>query len=105
MKRREFIVLLGGTAAASSLPAHAQSGRIRRIGVLMGGADLDLEWQRLETAFEQQLKSLGWSRGRDIRIDYRWPGDDVDRINAYAIELVEMGPELIVTASALGVQA
>jgi ABC-type uncharacterized transport system substrate-binding protein len=108
VKRRAFISLLGGAAVTPAfLPsvARAQPGKIRRIGVLMGGAELDLQWQRLESAFEQELKNLGWSRGRDIRIDYRWPGDDVDRINAYAIELVEMGPELIVTASTPGVQA
>ena len=105
MKRRDFITLLGGVAAAFPLSARAQPSRMRRIGVLMGDAETDLEWQRLELAFEQELRRLGWTPGRDIRIDYRWPGDDVDRINAYAIELVEMGPELIVTASTPGVQA
>ena len=106
MKRRDFITLLGGAAAAFPRPLRAQQPvKMRRIGILMAGAELDLEWQRLEPAFEQELKDLGWSRGRDIRIDYRWPGDDVDRINAYAIDLVELGPELIVAASTDGVQA
>jgi putative ABC transport system substrate-binding protein len=106
VKRREFIKLLGGAAAAFPLAARAQQpGKIRRIGVLMGGAELDLEWQRLEPALEQELKRLGWARGRDIRIDYRWPGDYIDRINAYAIDLVELGPDLIVAASTPGVQA
>jgi len=104
MKRREFITLLGATAAFPR-PARAQTYRMRRIGVLMAGAELDLEWPRLEAALEQELKNLGWTRGRDIRIDYRWPGDDADRINAYAIDLVELGPDLIVAASTFGVQA
>ena len=88
------------------LAARAQQPPgMRRIGVLMGGAEHDLDWQRLEAAFEQELKSLGWQRGRDIRIDYRWPGDEPDRVAAHAIELIEMGPDLIVTAAASGVQA
>jgi putative ABC transport system substrate-binding protein len=105
MKRREFITLLGGAAAEFPLPALAQPNKMRRVGVLMAGAELDLEWPRLEAALEQELKNLGWTRGRDIRIDYRWPGDDTDRINAYAIDLVELGSDLIVAASTFGVQA
>ncbi len=110
MKRREFLTFLGGAAAATSSvscpqPARAQLARMRRIGILMSGAELDLDWQRLESAFDTELKKLGWVRGRDIRIDYRWPGDAVDRINAYAIDLVELGPELIVVATTPGVQA
>lgn len=106
MKRRDFITLMGATAAAFPLPARARpADRLPRIGVLMGGAEHDLDWQRLESAFEQELKTLGWIRSRDLRIDYRWPGDDIDRINAYAIDLVETGPDLIVTAATPGVQA
>jgi putative ABC transport system substrate-binding protein len=105
MRRREFLSFLGGAAAAFPLPARAQPPRMRRIGILMGGAELDLDWPRLESAFETEFKKLGWLRGRDLRIDYRWPGDDIDRINAYAIDLVELGPELIVVATMPGVQA
>jgi putative tryptophan/tyrosine transport system substrate-binding protein len=105
MKRREFIALLAGATTAFPLPAFPQRHRMRRIGILMSGAELDLDWQRLESAIEMELKKLGWVRGRDIRIDYRWPGDDVGRINAYAIDLVELGPELIVVATAPAVQA
>jgi len=71
----------------------------------MGGAEHDLDWQRLEQTVEQELKSLGWIRSRDLRIDYRWPGDDIERIQAYATDLVETGPELIVAASTPAVQA
>jgi putative ABC transport system substrate-binding protein len=83
----------------------ADRTQMKRIGVLMGGTEHDLDWQRLETAFEQELKNLGWLRGRELRIDYRWPGDDMERINASAVELVEVGPDLIVTAATYGVQA
>src|SRR5262249_56312644 len=104
MKPREFMALLG---SAASLPfaALAQSSGVRRVGVLMGGAEHDLDWQRLETALEQELKQLGWMRGRELRIDYRWPGDDPERIVAYAIDLVDLGPELILAASTPAVQA
>ena len=105
MRRREFLTFLGGAAAAFPLPARARPPRVRRIGILMSGAELDLEWPRLESAIETELKNLGWVRGRDLRIDYRWPGDDVARINAYAIDLVELGPELIIVATTPGVQA
>jgi putative ABC transport system substrate-binding protein len=110
MRRREFITLLGGAAAACSvswpLPARAQSPeRPRRLGILMGAAQHDLDWQRLQSALEQELRNLGWIRGRNLRIDYRWPGDDISRTNTAAIELVELGPDVIVTDSAPNVQA
>ena len=79
--------------------------RTRRIGILMGAAEHDLDWPRLQSALEQELKNLGWIRGRNLRIDYRWPGDDVGRTNTAAIELVELGPDVIVTDSASNVQA
>ncbi len=58
---------------------------MRRIGILMSGAELDLEWPRLESAIENELKKLGWVRGRDLRIHYLLPGDDVNRITPYAL--------------------
>jgi putative ABC transport system substrate-binding protein len=104
--RREFIALLGGTAAAFPLTGLAQTPeRTRRIGILMGAAEHDLDWQRLQSALEQELRNLGWIQGRNLRIDYRWPGDDVSRTNTAAIELVELGPEIIVTDSVRNVQA
>jgi putative ABC transport system substrate-binding protein len=105
MKRREFLALLGGTAACPLTARAIEPVRMRRVGVLLGGAEHDLDWQRLEPAFEQELHRHGWSRGRDIRIDFRWPGDEIDRINAHAIELVELGPEVVVTATIYGVRA
>ena len=88
LKRREFITLLGG-AAAWPLAAWAQQGeRVRRIGVLMNVAADDPEGQARLTAFGQGLQQLGWTDGRNVRIDYRWGGGDADRIRRYAAELV-----------------
>ena len=105
MRRRAFIASLGGAAACTVVRPARANPRVRKIGILMGGAEHDLDWQRLEAAFEQEFKTLGWSIGRDIRIDYRWPGEDAERINAMAIELVETGPEIIIAAATYGVQA
>jgi putative tryptophan/tyrosine transport system substrate-binding protein len=72
VKRREFITLLGG-AAAWPLAARAQQGeRMRRIGVLMSGAEADPELQARVTAFRQKLEQYGWSEGRNIHIDIRF---------------------------------
>jgi putative ABC transport system substrate-binding protein len=106
VRRREFVALLGGAAAAFPLRARAQPPEhTRRVGILMGAPEHDLEWQRLESALEQELRKLGWVRGRNIRIDFRWPGDDVSRSSAAAIELVELGPDVIVTDSVANVRA
>ena len=80
VKRREFIALLGGAAAAWPLAARAQqSERMRRIGVLMNRAADDSEGQADIAAFRQSLQQLGWSEGRNVRIDIRWGEDDIDR--------------------------
>src|SRR5262245_12681211 len=90
MKRREFITLLGGAAAAWPLGARAQQPgeRMRRIGVLMPGAADDPEYQARITAFLQGLAQLGWLDGRNVRIDTRWGIADADRIRKYAAELL-----------------
>jgi putative tryptophan/tyrosine transport system substrate-binding protein len=96
MTRREFITLLGG-AAAWPLAGHAQQpAGIRRVGVLMNLSENDLEAQRLVTPFREGLAQLGWADGRNLRIDYRWAGGDVGRIRAFAKELVELSPDVIV---------
>ena len=95
MKRREFITLLGG-AAAWPLAARAQQGeRMRRIGVLMGQAADDPEAQARVAAFVQGLQELGWTDGRNVRIDIRWPAGDADRARRYAAELVALAPDVI----------
>ena len=97
MKRREFISLLGG-AAAWPLAARAQQGeRMRRIGVLMNTAADDPEGKARNVAFERGLQELGWTDGRNVRIDYRWGAGDAGRIRRYAAELVSLSPDVILT--------
>ena len=87
MKRRDFITLLGGAAAAWPLAAHAQQpDRMRRLGMLMNRAADDPRGQVELAALQQALQQLGWSDGRNIRMDTRWGGNDVDRDRGYAAE-------------------
>ena len=97
IKRRAFITLLGGAAAAWPLAAHAQQPeRMRRIGVLMGVADDDTGGQTRVKALQQGLHELGWIEGRNVRIDYRWTGGDAARVQTYVAELVKLSPDVIV---------
>src|SRR5262249_26237343 len=85
LKRREFITLLSGAAAAWPLAAHAQRGeRVRRIGVLLHLAAGDPESMTRMTAFVQGLERLGWTTGRNARIDYRWAVGDPEHFRRYA---------------------
>ncbi|MGA7024694.1 MAG: ABC transporter substrate-binding protein, partial [Pseudolabrys sp.] len=101
MQRREFITLLGGTAIAWPLAAHAQhSEQMRRIGVLQGGSDTDdPRSQPNIAAFLQTLQQLGWADGRNVKIDYRWPAADADKTRKYAAELVALAPDVILAMS------
>jgi putative tryptophan/tyrosine transport system substrate-binding protein len=99
MKRREFITLFGGAAAAWPLAAHAQqTERMRRIGVLMNVAADDPEAQARNVAFLQGLHELGWTDDRDVRIDYRWAAGDADRLRRYAAELVALAPDVVLAS-------
>jgi putative ABC transport system substrate-binding protein len=99
VRRREFITLLGG-AAAWPLAAHGQQGgQMRRIGVLTPFAAGDPEGHGRLTAFAQGLQQLGWTIGRNIRIDYRWGDGKADTMRKYAAELVALAPEVIVSDS------
>ena len=82
IRRREFVALLGG-AAAWPIAARAQQGdRVRRIGVLVPFDENDPEGKVRYSAFIQALAGLGWTDGRNVRIDLRWGGDDINRIVA-----------------------
>jgi putative tryptophan/tyrosine transport system substrate-binding protein len=96
--RRAFITLLGGAAAAWPLAARARE-RMRRVGLLMGFAADDPAAQRRVLAFAQALAQLGWTDGRNVRIDIRWSAGDPERIRKYAAELVVLGPDVILTSS------
>ena len=99
MKRREFITLLGG-AAAWPLAAGAQQGnRVRSIGVLLSRDENDPVWKARFSVFTQALADLGWADGRNVRMDIRWAGADINRIRALAQELVGLQPDIIVTGS------
>jgi putative ABC transport system substrate-binding protein len=101
MKRRMFIAGLG-VAAAWPLAARAQQGdRVRRIGVLMPRDESDPVTKTYVSAFTQVLADLGWTDGRNVRMDLRWGGEDNNRIRAIAQELVGLQPDIIVTSGAL----
>jgi putative ABC transport system substrate-binding protein len=98
MKRREFITLLGGSAATWPLVARAQqSERVRRIGALMSVAADHPEAPARVGAFSQGLAELGWTIGRNARIDIRWGTADPERIRKYAAELVALAPDVFLT--------
>ena len=97
MKRRKFIVLLGGSAFAWSLAARAQQSEpLRRIGLLHLLAETDAEAQAQDAAFRKRLTELGWIDGRNIRVDYRLGAGDVGRVQMFAKELVQLNPDALV---------
>ena len=101
MQRREFITLLGGAAAAWPLAARAQQGdRMRRIGVLLPAAADDSEFQARMGAFLQALALLGWTIGRNVRIDTHWATTNRDDIRRHAAELATLAPDVILAFGA-----
>jgi putative ABC transport system substrate-binding protein len=104
MQRREFITLLGGAAVAPSvswpLVAHAQQlGQLRRVGVLMEWNENDPEAKAFFSGFTQGLTELGWTDGRNMRMDVRWAASNVDRMRILAKELVDLQPDVILAGA------
>src|SRR5262245_19349722 len=98
MKRREFITLIGGAAATWSFAARAQQEAMRRIGILVSlGAD-DRQGQARHAAFIQRLKELGWTEGRNVRVETRWAAGNAADMRKYAAELVSFAPSVILAA-------
>ena len=106
MRRREFLGVFGGAAAAWPLVARAQQReRVRRIGVLMPGAATDSEYQDRVAALLQGLSGTGWIVGRNLRMDYRWGAAQPDSYRGYADELVALGPDVVIASGSSTVVA
>jgi putative tryptophan/tyrosine transport system substrate-binding protein len=105
MRRREFISLIGGAAVWPLAARAQQAARMRRIGVLMNLAADDPEAQARLTAFAQGLQQLGWTDGRNVRIDYRWAAGDADAFHRYAEELLALAPDVLLASGTPSVQA
>jgi putative tryptophan/tyrosine transport system substrate-binding protein len=101
LKRRKFLTVLGSAAAAWPLAARAQQqgDRVRRIGVLMSFDENDPAMKLRVSAFTQALADLGWTDGRNVRMDLRWGRGDINRIRALAQELVGLKPDIILTGA------
>ena len=106
MRRREFILLLGGTAAAWPLTARAQSKSksVRRVAALMPYSANDPQSQNRNAAFLQALQQLGWIVGQNVEIEYRWSSGNEDETRKYAVELVALAPDVIFTAGSAAIE-
>ena len=100
LKRRTFITLIGGAAAARPLAARAEKNDgVRRVSVIMGFAENDEVWQAYLASFRQGLQELGWTDGRNIRFDYRFTGDSEERMRNMAEEVVGLKPDVILVST------
>jgi ABC-type uncharacterized transport system substrate-binding protein len=99
VRRREFIAGLGGAVAWPGAALAQQHDQTRRVGVVIGADEIDPVWKTRLSAFTQALADLGWTEGRNVRMDLRWYGDDANRIRAHAQELVGLQPDIIVANS------
>ncbi|MFZ3361087.1 MAG: ABC transporter substrate-binding protein, partial [Xanthobacteraceae bacterium] len=99
MRRRDFIAVVSGAATAWSFPAYAQeTGRTRRVGVLLNRSATDPEGQARLAAFQEGLQQLGWSDGKNLRIDARWGEDKFEREHQFAAELVALSPDVLLAS-------
>jgi putative ABC transport system substrate-binding protein len=103
--RRDFILLFGGAAACPIAARAQQAPRMRRIGMLLASAESDPEGKPHIAEFQNQLQGLGWTDGRNIRIDYRWASGEADRLRMFAKELVDLQPDVIVGQNTGGLSA
>jgi putative ABC transport system substrate-binding protein len=100
LRRRQFMTLLASAAATWPVAAHSQQGeRVRRIGVLMSTVEGDQRGLESITAFAQGLAELGWTVGRNVRIEYRWGAGDLDRFRRYAAELIALSPDVVLATA------
>jgi putative ABC transport system substrate-binding protein len=99
IRRRDFITLLGSAAVAWPLAARSQGDRLRRIGVLNPGDENDPVRKTYFSAFTQALAGLGWTDGRNVRMDFRWGGGDINRMRALAQEFVGSQPNIVLATS------
>jgi putative ABC transport system substrate-binding protein len=98
MRRREFITLLGGAAAAWPLAANAQQGgRMRRVAILMPYAEGNRDYEPRVRVLRDELARLGWTGGVNVQFDERWTTDNLDRVRAEAANLLEAKPDAIVS--------
>ena len=105
MRRREFILLIGGATAAWPLRSFAQqSERIRRVGALIGGPASDPGFRSAAAAFVEGLRQLGWIDQRNLVIDYRWGGENADEIGKHAAELVALAPDVLLVSGTAAVR-
>jgi putative ABC transport system substrate-binding protein len=99
LRRREFITLLGGATAAWPLAVRAQSSPVRRIGVLMNGAATETIPQSYVATFVQALREVGWTEGKNLRLDIRWNAGDAALARTYAAQLIGLMPDVILASS------
>jgi putative ABC transport system substrate-binding protein len=99
IRRREFITLLGSVTAWPLAVRAQQGGPVRRVGVLMNNVATDPTAKGYIAAFTQQLRKLGWIEGQNLQIEYRWRGDEIALSRTYAMELLALGPDVILSAS------
>ena len=99
LRRREFITLFGGATAAWPLAVRAQSSPVRRIGVLMNGAATETTPQSFVATFVQALREVGWTEGKNLRLDIRWNAGDAALARTYAAQLIGLMPDVILASS------
>src|SRR5580704_3248659 len=105
MRRRDFVMLVGAALASPHAALAQNHDRMRRIGVLMALPPSDPGGQAEAAALEQGLQELGWIKGRNLAIEYRWPGGDLDRARAAAQEIVALSPDVLVGRSTPAIAA